>query len=289
VPVPGIESLHSNMSRAEYLAHAGAIIARIHAGDLYQANLTRKFGGTFAAAPDGFSLFCRLCELSPGAYSAYLRCGDTHIISSSPELFLSIDAAGRMLSEPIKGSAPRGASQSADLALRRSLEESGKDRAENLMIVDLMRHDFSRVCEPGSVQVPALFTVTSHASIHHLSSRIVGKKRRDCTTLAALQACFPPGSMTGAPKIRAMEQCSAAERDARGVYSGAIGWLGGDGSAHLSVVIRTLLVEGRRFEFQAGGGVVADSTPEAELSELLDKTRGIAELLGISRAALAAL
>ncbi|MDE3038695.1 MAG: anthranilate synthase component I family protein, partial [Pseudomonadota bacterium] len=214
--------------------------------------------------------------------SAFLRLGGTSILSSSPELFLKIDAGGQMRARPIKGTAPRSDDPARDRQLRDALAASAKDRAENLMIADLMRNDFSRSCVPGSVGAESLFDVTSHATIHHLSSTITGKKHHGRSTIEAVKACFPPGSMTGAPKIRAMQLCSELERRERGVYSGAIGWFGGDGSCELSVVIRTLVLRDKRFEFQVGGGIVADSTPEGELQEMMDKSRGILAALGLS-------
>lgn len=281
--LPAITKLASNMSRGEYLAKAAHIIECLKNGDLYQANLTRKFHGRFARVPDAFSLFCDLCCQSPAAYSAYIRMGQSHILSSSPELFLDIAASGSMTSTPIKGSAPRHSDPAIDARQRDQLALSVKNRAENLMIVDLVRNDFARSCEVGSVDVPSLFDITSHATIHHLSSSITGKKRADCSSIDVVKACFPPGSMTGAPKIKAMQLCTTLEKHARGVYSGAMGWFGGDGSCKLSVVIRTLLLQGEQFEFQLGGGIVADSTPEGEHEELLDKSAGIAKTLGISR------
>ncbi|MDE3059748.1 MAG: anthranilate synthase component I family protein [Pseudomonadota bacterium] len=276
-----ISSLRSNMTRQEYLDKAAHVIERIHAGDLYQANLTRKFMGEFAEAPKPFDLFRKLCAVSPAPYSAFLRLGDTHVLSSSPELFLRIDAEGRICTRPIKGTAPRFSDAGKDAASRDALQASAKDKAENLMIADLMRNDLSRACIPGSVATERLFEVTSHATIHHMSSTITGRKRPDCSTLEAVQCCFPPGSMTGAPKLAAIRLCTEMEALERGIYSGAIGWFGGDGSAELSVVIRTLLLQGNRFEFQVGGGIVADSTPEQELQELIDKAGGICRCLGI--------
>lgn len=280
-PPPIIASLHSNMTRSEYLARAAHVIERIHAGDLYQANLTRKFSGEFAEAPDAFALFRRLCAASPSRYSAYVRMNDAHILSSSPELFLKLDTRGRVWAQPIKGTAPRSPDPEADRRIAEALTASAKDRAENLMIVDLMRNDLARACIPGSVHAEKLFELTSHATVHHLSSTLTGTKLPQCTALDVVMACFPPGSMTGAPKIRAMTLCSEMERQARGVYSGALGWFGGDGSCELSVIIRTLILRGRQFEFQVGGGIVADSTPEAELAEHLHKSRSILSALGL--------
>jgi len=277
--VPEITDIRSNLSREEYLAAVTQIVQSTHKGDLYQANLTRKFIGKFATTPHALSLFARLCEVSPAPYSAYMRLGDTHLLSSSPELFLRISESGHVATRPIKGTAPRSAEPAQDEASRLALIHSEKDRAENLMITDLMRNDLSRSCK--QVNTDALFEVTTHATIHHMSSTVSAQKRADTSTLDVVERCFPPGSMTGAPKIRAMELCSQLERDARGVYSGALGWFGGDGSAELSVVIRTLLLKGDQFEFQVGGGIVADSKPELELAETMHKARGILAALGI--------
>jgi len=276
-----VSAIHSNMTRQEYLKKAAYVIDKIHAGDLYQANLTRKFYGEFEDTPDHFQVFAKLCEISPAPYSAFIRMDDSYIISSSPELFLNISADGNITTRPIKGTAPRGADKISDDNLREQLSASEKDRAENLMIVDLMRNDLARCCVAGSVKTDSLFDVTTHATIHHLSSAISGKKLEDCSTLESVKAIFPPGSMTGAPKISAMNLCSELEKIKRGVYAGAIGWFGGDGSCDLSVVIRTLLIKDKKFEFQVGGGIVADSTPQKELDELISKAKGILLTLGI--------
>lgn len=282
--LPGVRALQPAMSKETYLKNAAEVIERIHSGDLYQANLTRKFIGSFSEAPDAFTLFSKLCSVSPAPYSAFLQLGDVQVLSSSPELFLQIDANGRIRARPIKGTAPRDSDPVRDRQAYESLAKSSKDQAENLMIVDLMRNDLSRSCVAGSVKAEKLFEVTSHTAVHHMASTISGQKRPDCSTVAAVKACFPPGSMTGAPKITAMKLCSRLEERERGVYSGAIGWFGGDGSCELSVVIRTLIVQDDRFEFQVGGGIVADSTPEGELKEIVDKSRGILAALGISSA-----
>ncbi len=282
--IPHAGNIVSNMSKQEYLAKVSDIIGRIHAGDLYQANLTRKFSGTFSHIPEALPLFTRLCETSPAPYSACLRLDDTFILSSSPERFLRVDSDGAVSTRPIKGTAPRHADSAQDKASRDALYVSAKDRAENLMIVDLMRNDLSRSCIPGSIGASELFAVTTHATIHHMSGTVNGRKHPDRSTLDVIKGCFPPGSMTGAPKIRAMELCTKLEGKERGVYSGAIGWLGGDGACELSVVIRTLVVRGSRFEFQVGGGIVADSTPEREWRETVEKAAGMLAALGLTRA-----
>lgn len=283
-----VKELASNFTRTEYEQAVADTLKQIAAGNFYQANLTRKFFGSFAAAPDYFALFRQLCHASAAPFSAYLRHGDTAILSSSPESFLSI-GDNVIISRPIKGSAPRGEDDESDRAIREALVASAKNQAENLMIVDLMRHDLARVSEPGSVKVAEQSALYSYPTIHHLVSTITAQKRTECHIYDVLSACFPPGSMTGAPKIAAMEWCTAQEKLERGVYSGALGWLGTNGRCDLSVVIRTLICQGDRFEFQVGGGIVADSTPEDEWRETLVKARGIAKALGIAESQLESL
>ncbi len=284
-----IVDITSPMSKSEYLRHIEHVVRDIHAGELYQANITRKFVGEFAKQPDALALFTRLAQASPGTYSAYLHWQDVQVVSSSPERFLTLSREGFMESRPIKGTARRLEEAEADAAVRSALEQSIKDRAENLMIVDLMRNDLARSCVAGSVGVQQLFHVQSYQTVHHMASTIYGKRREDVSPLEAVMRCFPPGSMTGAPKMHAMQLCSELERLKRGIYSGAIGWFGGDGSADLSVVIRTIILRGTRFEFQVGGGIVADSEPLAEWQETMTKARGMAAALGITMDELEAL
>lgn len=285
-PTDDVSVLHlsSNMTKADYLAKVDDIIERILNGDLYQANLTRKFTGKFNKPVNPLALFSKLCQVSPAAYSAFVKIGETYLLSSSPELFLAIDTDSTIRTRPIKGTSARFSEPLADQKSRDALASSAKDRAENLMIVDLMRNDLSRSCDIGSVVTQKLFEITSHATVHHMSSTITGRIRENLSTIDAIAHCFPPGSMTGAPKIRAMNVCSELENIERGVYSGAIGWLANDGSCELSVVIRTLIMEGDQFEFQVGGGITADSTPEGEWLETLDKAKGILLSLGLTSA-----
>lgn len=278
---PKVASLSSNMTKEIYCTHVERVIDAIARGDLYQANVTRKFYGEFEATLSGIELFLDLCRASPAPYSAYMRFDDYEILSSSPEQFLTMDEYGNVASRPIKGSAPRFDDVEKDKASRIALQHSAKDQSENLMIVDLMRNDFSRGCEAGSVKVDKLFDVTSYQTVHHMASKVEGKKRSHVSPVAFVSGCFPPGSMTGAPKIKAMEYCADIEKIDRGVYSGAIGWFGGDGACDLSVVIRTLIVEKKKFEFQVGGGIVADSTALSEWEETLIKAKGIASVLGL--------
>jgi para-aminobenzoate synthetase component 1 len=265
-----VKYLKSNMSQKQYLGKVSEILKLIKNGEIYQANLTRKFYGEFNEAPDNLKLFGQLCNISPSPYSAYLKLDDLHIISSSPEQFIKVEN-GMVEARPIKGS-------HIDENFLRSSE---KDKSENLMITDLMRNDFSKFCEAGSVRVENLFEITKFATINHMSSTIKGQIKSELGAYHAIKNSFPPGSMTGAPKIRAMEVLSQLERHKRGIYSGALGYFGGDGSADFSVVIRTLITRGNKFEFQVGGGIVSDSTPENEWEETILKATSIARLLGI--------
>lgn len=274
-----IQSLSSNMTKSEYLKKVRHIQQAILEGDLYQANLTRKFFGEFSKAPNVIELFAKLCTSSPAPFSALLKFGSRAILSSSPESFLSIDTNGHVETRPIKGSA----------ALKDASIISEKNKAENLMIVDLMRNDLSKSCVPSSVKVTGLFDVTEHATLAHLSSTISGQKRKELSTLDVIKGCFPPGSMTGAPKLAAIKLCTELECQPRGIYSGALGWFGGDGSAELSVVIRTLIIEGKKCEFQVGGAITSGSDPQEEWHETLLKAKGIAKTLNLSQQALAAL
>lgn len=284
--IPHIITLSSNMSKAAYLDRLAIIKQAINNGELYQANLTRKFFGTIKYA-DPIGLFKAICAISPAPYSALLRYDNSTLISSSPEQFIHLDN-NEAVSRPIKGSAPRFIDSKQDAQSKAALIESEKNRAENLMIVDLMRNDLARSCIPGSVKVSSLFDCTSYATIHHLSSTVTGTKRSDLTALDLIKGCFPPGSMTGTPKIKAMELCAQLEAQERGIYSGCLGWMERN-TADLSVVIRTLILQDNKYEFQVGGAIVADSVAEEEWQETLTKAKAIANVLGISQAALEAL
>lgn len=284
-----IRELHSNFSRQEYEQAIAETIAQIETGAFYQANVTRKFWGETIVALNPVERFIALCTRSPAPYSAFMRMGESAILSSSPECFLTVEKEGTVSVRPIKGSAKREENAEMDAATIARLTNSTKDLAENLMIVDLMRHDLARVCVPGSVRVTEHAQLYSYATIHHLVSTIQGLRAAEVSLPDILRATFPAGSMTGAPKIAAIRWCEQQERLERGLYSGAIGWLGSNSTADFSVVIRTLLLQGTRFEFQVGGGIVADSTPTGEWSEALDKARAIADILGISRGELEAI
>ena len=260
------------MTRTEYEAKIRRVIEYIYAGDVFQVNLTQRFIGELDDGIDPFALYRRLRSINPSPYAAFLRPNDKQaIVSASPECFLKLQANHQIATWPIKGTCPRGATPQEDAALAARLQCSEKDRAENLMIVDLLRNDLSRVCSIGSVKTEKLFALESFANVHHLVSEVRGKLSHDASAVDLLKATFPGGSITGAPKIRAMEIINELEPARRGPYCGAIAWLGFDGAMEASIVIRTLTVSGQTVVAQAGGGIVADSDPAAEYAESLDK------------------
>jgi para-aminobenzoate synthetase component 1 len=276
-PVPDIPDAHrlglrSNFTRDGYLRAVARVIEYIFAGDIFQANLSQRLEAPLVGTP--LQLYRRLRSRNPAPFSAFLDFGEVVVASSSPERFLRVEDR-HVEARPIKGTRPRGVGPEHDAALALALAESGKDRAENVMIVDLLRNDLSRVCEPGSVRVPELFALEHYATVHHLVSTVVGDldPTRDAADL--LRAAFPGGSITGAPKVRAMQIIAELEPTRRGVYCGAIGYWSVTGALDTSIVIRTYLVLGDVVYFQAGGGIVADSEPELEYRETLDKARGL--------------
>jgi para-aminobenzoate synthetase component I len=268
--------LTCNQNRAEY-GHAFARIQRfIAAGDCYQVNLALRFAAP--SSGDAWRGYQTLRRLNPAPYSAYLNHPDASILSSSPERFLAA-SQNRVETRPIKGTRPRAADPDADALLAQALRQSEKDRAENLMIVDLLRNDLGKVCKPGSVAVPSLFEIESFASVHHLVSTVTGQLAAGQDAVALLRAAFPGGSITGAPKLRAMQIIEALEPDRRGVYCGSIGWLGFNGDMDSNIAIRTLVNSDGTLRFWAGGGLVADSEADQEYQECLDKAAAIFRLI----------
>lgn len=265
--------LRSSLSRDQYLAAVARILAHIRRGDVYQANLTQRLERSLDVT-DPPALFARMQQASPAPHAAYLDLGAWQILSTSPERFLALRGR-RAESRPIKGTAPRGRGAEDDCARRRALLASPKDRAESVMIVDLVRNDLNRVCRPGSVQVSQLARVETYATLHHLVAVVEGVLRDGRGTADLLRALFPPGSMTGAPKVRAMQVLHDLEPVRRGPYSGALGYFSFAGDLDLSVLIRTVIATGDGVRFHVGGGVVADSDPAAEYDESLLKARAI--------------
>ncbi len=266
--------LHADFSPAEYRAAVARVIAYILAGDIFQANLTQRFTAPFTGEPA--TLLASLERLAPAPLGAYVRHDAVQLFSASPERFLRYDPGTRTVeTRPIKGTRPRDADSQRDAELARELAASEKDRAENVMIVDLLRNDLSRVCAPGSVAVESLCRLESHATVHHLVSTVTGRLRPDADALDLLAATFPGGSVTGAPKLRAMAILAELERVRRGAYCGAIGWLGLDGGLDCNLAIRTIIVKDGVAAVHVGGGVTAPSDPDEEYRETLDKARAL--------------
>ena len=275
----------SSLSRATYEAGVERIRDHIALGDLYQANLTRRLETPYAGDPWGE--YRRLRTGDPSLFSAYLDLGPSQetggpraLLSASPEPFLSVDADGMVASDPIKGTRPRGRDRSEDRRLARELLTSAKDRAENVMIVDVLRNDLGRVCEPGTVRVPRLCRLERTAAVQHLVSTVTGRLADGRDAFDLLAASFPGGSITGAPKIRAMEILEGLEPVRRGPYTGALGWIGPDGAMQTSILIRTFVADGRRLTLHVGGGITWGSDPAAEWDETVAKARGPLSAIG---------
>jgi para-aminobenzoate synthetase len=257
--------------REQYLADILRCQAALAAGESYEVCLTDQI--STSAAPDPWELYRVLRRTNPAPFAAYLKLGSLAVLSSSPERFLSVDRERRVQARPIKGTTPRSADPVQDAALRAELTNDEKTYAEHLMIVDLLRNDLGRVCELDSVRVPELMIVEDYATVHQLISTITGVLERWRTPVQCVRACFPGGSMTGAPKLRTMSIIDETEREARGVYSGAIGYFGIDGSVDLSIVIRTIVMRPGATTIGAGGAIVMQSDPEDEFDEILLKAR----------------
>ncbi len=246
----------------------------ILAGDIYQANVAQRFVATMPHGVAPWDLYRHLRAANPAPFAAYLDLGERKILSSSPELFLRCDGR-RVETRPIKGTARREDDVAADRAAAAALAASEKNRAENVMIVDLLRNDLSRVCEADSIAVPTLCAVESYAGLHHLVSAVTGTLRPGADAIDLLAASFPGGSITGAPKLRAMEIIAAIEGRSRGEYCGAIGWIGFDGAMALNIAIRTVVAEGRTLDLAVGGGITLMSDPDEEYEETLVKAERV--------------
>lgn len=275
-PFDAASGIASNFNHDGYLAAVQQVIDAIYAGDIFQANLSQQFTAPTDRSP--IENYLSLRQQNPATFSGFFAHDDWAVLSSSPERFLKVKE-GIVSTRPIKGTRQRHLSPEADLFMRDELRESEKDRAENVMIVDLMRNDLSRVCLPGTIQVTELCRVEVYETVAHLVSEVVGKLRPDATFRDLISATFPGGSITGAPKIRAMEIITEIEKTARGAYCGSLFYRGFDGAVDSSILIRTMTQRQGWLSLPAGGGIVAQSVPEQEYQETLHKVRGLLRAL----------
>lgn len=269
-------SVTSNMDKARYETAFTRIQRYITDGDCYQVNLAQRFSAR--AKGDAWTAYRQLRRISPAPFMAYMNFGDLQVLSASPERFLQV-VGPHVETRPIKGTRPRAGDAQRDEANARDLQSSLKDRAENLMIVDLLRNDISKSCQTGSVRADRLFALESFANVHHLVSTVTGHLTPGMTAVDLLRGCFPGGSITGAPKLRAMEIIEELEPNRRGIYCGAIGYIGFDGNMDTNIAIRTAVYSDGEFRFWAGGGIVADSEMEKEYRETWDKASSMLDLM----------
>ncbi len=268
----------TSLPRERYLAALGDVHRHIRRGDIYQANLCQRFQVGYRGDP--FALYRRLVRAGPAPLSAFVDTGTLAVASVSPETFVRVSSEGLATTWPIKGTRPRGVTVSADRAAAAELSSSIKDRAELVMIVDLERNDLSRICVPGTVQVPELVSLSSYATVHHLIARVEGRLREGVGFVDLTRAMFPGGSITGAPKLRAMEVLRDLEPVSRNCFTGSLLWFADDGSLDSSILIRTMVFDRKTAYLGAGGGIVADSDPEQEWLESNHKARPLAQVLG---------
>jgi para-aminobenzoate synthetase component I len=268
----------SNFTHADYVKAVSRARQYIMDGDIFEVNLSQRFESPLSISP--YELYLRLRRINPAPFAAFLDFPKAAIVCSSPERFLKL-AGDRVETRPIKGTLRRGSNPAEDQARARELLASAKDRAENMMIVDLERNDLGRVSRYGSVKVTELAILETYPTLFHLTSTVVGQLKEGVSRIDLLKATFPGGSITGAPKVRSMEIIDELEPTRRSVYTGSLGYLSFDGDMDLNIVIRTFLIKGGRAYFQAGGAVVFDSDPESEYQETLDKARALFEALNV--------
>jgi para-aminobenzoate synthetase component 1 len=282
-PRLGTSAVESNLSRTEFISKVQQAQQYIRAGDIYQVNLSQRL--TAQGDFNSWELFGKLSAVSPAPFSAFLDCGEFQLASSSPEQFLRLSGS-HIVTRPIKGTRPRATDATCDAQLAYELQTSAKELAELVMITDLLRNDLGRVCEYGSVQVPELAKLEKFAQVQHLVATVEGRLRNDVTHFAAFASCFPGGSITGAPKFRAMEIIDELEPVSRGPYCGAIGYLGFNRESQLSIAIRTAVCADGKIHFNVGAGIVADSDPVAEYEETLVKAAGFLVALNLNHSAM---
>jgi len=271
--------LESNFNREDYIEAVKKVKEHIAQGDVYQVNLSQRFVCENNRLP--FDVYGSLREISPAPFSCFLNYSDFHILSSSPEAFLKFNRR-QVETRPIKGTRPRGKTDKDDIRMKNDLLKSAKDRAELLMITDLERNDLGRVCKYGSIHPESLFELETYSNVFHLVSSIQGELLDDNCHVNCLKACFPGGSITGAPKIRSMEIIEGLERCRRKIYTGSIGYFGFNQKSDFNIAIRTILHKNGKYYFSAGGGIVADSDPELEYEETLHKAKGMMAALGVT-------
>ncbi|MDO9463819.1 MAG: aminodeoxychorismate synthase component I [bacterium] len=269
----------SNFTKASYLGTVNRIKEYIAAGDIYQVNLSQRF--IFDLCMDSFELYKRLTKINPAPFEGFLNFGEESIISASPERFLSL-RDGVVRTRPMKGTRPRGKTKKKDERLKNDLLKSEKDKAELIMIVDLERNDIGKVCEYGSVYLESRRDIEKYSTVFQTTSTVRGLLSKGKDRIDLLRACFPGGSITGAPKIRAMEIIEELEPTRRGIYTGSLGYLSFSGEMDLNILIRTLVAKKNEIRFQVGGGIVADSVPEEEYQETLDKAKALFSALGVA-------
>ena len=267
----------ANFTKEGYLTAVNKAKDYIRKGDIYQVNLSQRFSAQSPVSPG--ELYASLRRESPGSFCAYLDCGDFQILSSSPERFLCLEGK-KVYARPMKGTRPRGKDAKDDTRQKNSLLKSAKDQAELMMITDLMRNDLGRVCEYGSVKVKSLRNLETYSTVYQTTATVEGVLHKDRDRIDLLKACFPGGSITGCPKIRSMQIIEELEPSRRGIYTGALGYLGFNGDMDLNILIRTILKKGDKIYFQAGGGIVADSQAESEYQETLVKAKGMFKAIG---------
>jgi para-aminobenzoate synthetase component 1 len=275
----GTNAFKANFTHREYLEAVARAREFIGAGDIFQVNLSQRFETDLNMSP--YELYRRLRRINPAPFASYFNFDGVSIVGASPERFLKV-RGDRVETRPIKGTRPRGKTPGEDRALAESLLRSTKDRAENIMIVDLERNDIGRVCRYGTVKVTELAVLETYPTVVHLTSTVVGQLSGGKDRIDLLRATFPGGSITGAPKVRAMEIIDELEPTRRSVYTGSLGYLGFSGDMDLDIVIRTIIVRDGRAYFQVGGAIVYDSEPEAEYIETLDKGRALMRALGLT-------
>ncbi|NOZ63996.1 MAG: aminodeoxychorismate synthase component I [Caldiserica bacterium] len=264
--------LSSNFTYKQYIQAIQKAKEYIRRGDIYQVNLSQRFSCPFSL--NAFSYYSQLTRMNPSFYSAYLNFPEVRVVSSSPERFLYIEK-DYIQTRPIKGTRPRGSTPEEDARLKKELSESEKDKAELVMIVDLERNDLGKICQSGSVRVKRLREIEAHPTVFHTVATVEGRVKDNLTPIDCLKACFPGGSITGAPKVRAMEIIEELEPTRRNIYTGSIGYIGFNGRADFSIVIRTVIIKDGQAYFQVGGGIVSDSNPEREYQETLDKGKAL--------------